>query len=93
MGTGDLWRMAPYGKARQTSETGPCGDCRRVPCVTDPWGQYWEKNRFIEKLGVQDEGDRHMSKRKFDSRVAYLEVKLQVRDLVQDVGIVAPLPN
>ena len=29
MGTGDLWRMAPYGKARQTSETGPCGDCRR----------------------------------------------------------------
>ena len=34
-----------------------------------------------------------MSKRKFDSRVAYLEVKLQVRDLVQDVGIVAPLPN
>ena len=34
-----------------------------------------------------------MTKRSSDSRVAYPEVKVQVRNLVRDVGIVAPLPH
>ena len=46
--------------------------------------------RFIEIPGVQDEGGRHMAKRNSDPRVAYPEVKLQVRAPVRVVGIVAP---
>ena len=47
--------------------------------------------RFIEKPGVQDEaGVRHVAKRSSDPQVAYPEVKVQVRDLVRVVGIVAP---
>ena len=34
-----------------------------------------------------------MAKRSFDPRFAYPEVKVQVRDLVRVVGIVAPLPH
>ena len=34
-----------------------------------------------------------MAKRSSDPRVAYPEVKVQVRDLVRVVGIVAPLPQ
>ena len=34
-----------------------------------------------------------MAKRSSDLRVAYPEVKVQVRDLVRVVGIVAPLPQ
>ena len=56
-------------------------------------GQYLGKIRFIEKPGVQDEGGRHMAKRSSDPRVVYSEVKLQVRDLVRVVGIVAPFPS
>ena len=51
---------------------------------------FGEKNRFIEKRGVQDEGGRHVAKRSSDPRQAYPEVKLQGRDLVRVVGIVAP---
>ena len=58
MGTGDVCRVPQavvrYGRARQMSVTGPCGDCRRVLWVTRPRGQYSEKIRFIEKRGVQD---------------------------------------
>ena len=56
-------------------------------------GQYSGKIRFIEKPGVQDEGDRHVVKRSSDPRVAQPEVKVQVGDLVQVVGIFAPLPR
>ena len=45
-----------HGRARQTSESGPCGDCRRLLWVPGPRGQYSGKIRFIEKRGVQDEG-------------------------------------
>ena len=46
---------------------------------------------FIEKPGVQDKGGGHyVAKRSSDPRVAYPEVKVQVRDLVRVVGIVAP---
>ena len=60
MGTGDLCRVPPvpvrHGKARQSSGTEPCEDCRRVLLVPGPRGQYSGKIRFIEKSGVQDEG-------------------------------------
>ena len=60
MGTGDLCRVplatVRHGRVRQTSETGPCGDCRRALWVPGPRGQYTGKVRFIEKLGLQDEG-------------------------------------
>ena len=45
-------------------------------------GQYSGEIRFIEKPGVQDEGGRHMAECSSDPRVAYPEVKVQVRDLV-----------
>ena len=60
MGTGDLCRVPPaavrHGRAGQSSGTGSCGDCRRVPWVPGPQGQYSGIIRFIEKPGVQDEG-------------------------------------
>ena len=74
------------GKARQCSGAGPCGHCRKVLWVPGPWSQYSGKIRFIEKPGVQDEGGRHVAKRSSDTRVAYLEVNVQVRDLVQVVA-------
>ena len=56
MGTGDLCRVpqaaARDGKSRQTSGTGPCGDCRRVLYVPDPRGQYSGEIRFNEPQGV-----------------------------------------
>ena len=58
--------------------------------IPGPWGQYSRRIRFIEKPGAQDEGGRHVAKRSSDSRVAYPDVKVQIRDLVRVVGIVAP---
>ena len=78
------------GKAKQCSGTGPCGHCRRVLWVPGPWSQYSGKFRFTEKPGVQDEGGRHVAKRTSDTRVAYPEVNVQVRDLVQVVASFAP---
>ena len=82
-----------HGRARQSSGTGSCWDCRRVLWVPGPRGQYSGKIRFTEKLGVKDEGGRHVAKRSSDPRVAYTGVKLQVRDLVQIVGIVDPFAH
>ena len=79
-----------HGRARQTSESGPCGDCRRGLWVPGPRGQYSGKIRFIEKRGVQVEGGRQVAKHSSDPRQAYPEVKLQGRDLVRVVDIVAP---
>ena len=45
-------------------------------------GQYSDEIHFIEKPGVQDEGDRHVSKRSSGPRVHNPEVKVQVLDLV-----------
>ena len=59
-----------HGRARQTSESGPCGDCRRVQWVPGPQGQYLGKIRFIEKHGVEDEGGRHVAKHSSDPRQA-----------------------
>ena len=66
MGPGDA-RLVPlaairHRRARQTSEWGSCGDCRRVLWEPGPWGQYSGKIRFIEKYGVKDEGGPHVAK-------------------------------
>ena len=68
---------------------GPCGDCRRVLWVPDSRGQYSRKICFIEKRGVQDDWGRHVVKHSFDTRQAYPDVKLQGRDLMRVVGIIA----
>ena len=65
---------------------------------------YWargvsvQKICFIEKAGLQDwglwgGGGRQVEQRSSDLRVAYAEVKVQVRDLVRVVVIVDPLPQ
>ena len=95
MGTRDVWCRVPlaaerHRRARQTSEPGPFWDCTRVLLVSGPWGQYSGKIYCIEKHWIQDEGGRLVAKRSSDSRQAYREVKLQGRDLVRVVSIVAP---
>ena len=73
------------------SGTGPCasnGYCS--PICPAGGGSIFGENLFIEKHGVQGESDRHVAKRSSDPREAYPEVKVQVRDLVRVVGIVAP---
>ena len=62
---------------------GPYGDCIRVLWVPGPRVQYSGKIRFVEKPGVQVYEGRQVAKRSSDPRVAYPEVKLQVRDLVR----------
>ena len=93
MGPGNVCRVllagVHHGRARQTSESGPCGDCRRVLWVPGPWGRYSGNVRFIEKRWVQVEGVGHVAKYSSDPRQAYPEVKRQGRDLVRVVGIVA----
>ena len=62
------------------------------PVGTGPADPYSGKLRFIEKPGLQDEGGggRHVAIRCSDPRPAYPEVKLQRRDLMRVVGVVAP---
>ena len=56
------------------------------------WMGAWGLICFIEKPGVQDwgGGDCQVAKRSSDPRVAYPEVKVQVRDLVH-CGYCCPL--
>ena len=94
MGTGELCRVplaaVRHVRARHTSWTRPCGECRRVLWVPGPRGQYSGKIRFIEEPGVQDEGVAMWLNVVLTPRQAYSEVKLQGRYLVRVVGIVAP---
>ena len=78
-----------HGRARQTSGTEPCEDYRKVMWLPGPRGQYSGKIRLSRNLGYKTRG-RHMVKCSSDPRVAYPEIKLQVRDPVRVVGIVAP---
>ena len=59
MGPEDVCRVSlaavRHGRARKTSESGPCVDCRGVLGVPGPRVQYSGKIRFIEKRGVQYE--------------------------------------
>ena len=94
MGTGELFQMplaaVRHGNARKSSGTGTCWIVEVSSGVPGPWGQYSGKIRFIDKPGVLDVVGRHVAKLSSDPRVAYPEVKVQVRDLVRVVGIVAP---
>ena len=58
---------------------------------TGPVGSVFGKNLFYrETSGYKTRGFRHVAKHSSDPRVAYPEVKVQVRDLVRVVCIVAP---
>ena len=56
MGPGDARRVplaaVRHGRARQTSESGPCGDCRRVvlSVVTGPAGSVFGENSFYREI-------------------------------------------
>ena len=83
-----LIRGVAYPEER--SGTGPsacCGYC----CLLCPTGCPQQRYAKGEKPGVQDYGGRHVAKRSFDSRVAYPEVKVQVRDLVRVMVLLPPL--
>ena len=82
MGTGGMC-LVRHGRARQISGMRPYGDCRRVLLVPGPLGQYYRETRCTRLEG------RHVANRSSDPRVAYTEVKVQVRDQVHVVGIVA----
>ena len=96
MGTGDLCRLplaaVRHGRVRQTSGTVPCGDCRMVLWVPGPRARIRGKFVLSRNLGYKTSGGggRHLANRCSDPRLAYPEVKLQRRDLVRVVGVVAP---
>ena len=93
MGTGDLCRVPPaavhHWIARQISGTGPYGYCRRSLeyrsriCIR---GKFVSLRNPVKKT----RGVRHVLKHSSDPRVANLEDKVQIWDLVRVVGIVAP---
>ena len=98
MGTGDLCQMplaaVHHGKAQRKDLVEIVEGSSGVP---GPRGQYSEKVLSIEKPEVLDVcvcvcvwGGCNVAKCSSDSRVAYPDVKFQVRDLVRVVGIVAP---
>ena len=57
---------------------------------TGPAGSVFGKNSFYRETRGTRRGGRHVAKHSSDPRVAYPEVKVQVHDLVRDVGIVDP---
>ena len=59
------------------------------PVGTGPVGSVFGENSFYRVTRVTRLRGRHVAKRSCDPRVAYIEVKVQVRDLVRVVGIVA----
>ena len=69
-----------HGKARQSSGTGPCGDCRR---------SYGYRARGVS-IPAKFVLSRNVAKNGTGTLVAYPEVEVKVRDLVRVVGIVAP---
>ena len=82
--TGELGKV--QGRGRVGIVEGSCGYRSRGVSISG-------RIRFIKKPGVQDSGDRYVTKRSSEPRVAYTEVKVQVRDLVRGVGIVALLSH
>ena len=53
-------------------------------------GSVFGENSFYRETRGTRRGGRHVAKHSSDHREAYPEVKVQVRDLVRVVGIVAP---
>ena len=94
MGTGDLCRVSSaavcHGRARQISGTGPCGNCRRVLWLPNPRCQYSGKIFYNEKPGYKTMRVVMWLNVVLTPLIAYPEVKVQVRNLVQVVGMVAP---
>ena len=58
-----------------------------------PPDQYSGKNSFYRETWGTRRGGCHVAKRSSDPRVAYPEVKVQVRDQVRVVASVGPLPH
>ena len=65
---------------------GPCGDCRRVLWVPGPRVSIRGKFVLSRNPEYKTRGGHHVAKRSSDPRVAYPEVKVQVRDLVRVLG-------
>ena len=57
---------------------------------TRPAGSVFGENSFYRETRGIRQGGRHVAKRSSDPQVALPEVNVQVRDLVRDMGIVAP---
>ena len=57
---------------------------------TGPAESVFGENSFYQETRSTRLGGRHVAKRSSDHRLAYSEVKIQVRDLVRVVGIVLP---
>ena len=55
-----------HERARQSSATAPCGNCRRVLGVPDPLDQYSWTIRFIKKPGKQDQDGLNVAKSSSD---------------------------
>ena len=85
---GIVSRFAPRGSVfgKNSFYLAPGGKWSQETCAGCPQQRYAKG----KKPGVQDYGGHHVAKRRFEPRVAYLEVKVQVRDQVRVVGIVAP---
>ena len=60
---------------------------------TGPVGLVFGENSFYRQTRCTRLGGSHVAKRSSDPRVAYPEVKVQVRDLVRVVCIVTPLSH
>ena len=78
-----------YGRARQRSRTGPCEDCRRVVGYRICGFSVRENFVLSTNLEYKTRGGRQVAKRNSDPRIAYPDAKVQLRDLVRVVGIVA----
>ena len=95
MGTGDLCRVPPaalrQGSARQSSGMDRAGIVEGS-CGYQAHG-FSIRGKFVlsRNTGYKTTrvANRHVAKRSSDPRVAYHEVKVQVRDLVRVVGIIA----
>ena len=60
---------------------------------TGPAGSVFGENSFHREIRSTRLGGRHVAKGSSEPRLAYPEVKVQVRNLVRVVDIVAPLPH
>ena len=60
---------------------------------TGPAGSVFMENSVYRETWGTSRGGRHFTKRSSDPRVAYTGIKVQVRDLVQIMGIVDPFAS